>query len=74
MAFENPIPAWHIENGPADRAVMRVRPAPGGHCEIEWRGDYETDQPEEMQVRAAQVFERGFTGLRACLGDGKPAQ
>lgn len=60
-----PIPMWDY------RAVMRVWPdaqRPEVACELEWRADFCTDQPEAMRERAAQVFEAGFAGLRARLG------
>jgi len=55
------IPVWNY------RAVMRVRDTAPGSCEIEWQGDFETDHPQEMAERAAQVFDRGLAGLRVRL-------
>lgn len=59
-----PIPMWDY------RAFMRVWPdsqRPEAACELEWRADFGTDQPQAMSERATQVFEAGFAGLRARL-------
>ena len=55
------IPVWNY------CAVMRVRPVSPGSCEIEWQGDFETEHPQEMAVRAAQVFDSGLAGLQRRL-------
>jgi len=55
------IPVWNYH------AVMHVQGAAAGCCEIEWQGNFETDHPQEMAARAAQVFDRGLDGLRRRL-------
>lgn len=55
------IPVWNY------RAVMRVRSAGPGACTVDWEGRFETAHVQEMQERAAQVFDRGLEGLRTCL-------
>jgi hypothetical protein len=55
------IPVWNYH------AVMQVRALSAESCEIEWQGRFETDHPEDMARRAAQVFDSGLSGLRRCL-------
>lgn len=66
------IPVWNY------RARISVRPLPPSiensyayapsECTVSWSAEFETDHEAEMQERASQVFERGFAGLRLCLG------
>lgn len=60
------IPVWNY------RAVMQVRPVAPQSCEITWQGDFETEHPQEMAERAAQVFDRGLAGLRQRLLSEQP--
>ncbi|MCF8157724.1 MAG: hypothetical protein K9K35_17095, partial [Rhodoferax sp.] len=62
------IPVWNY------RARICVQPlagatteAPQNQCLVRWEADFETEHEADMQARAGQVFERGFSGLRACL-------
>lgn len=62
------IPVWNY------RARIGVQPlarATAGsaldQCLVRWEADFETEHEADMQARAGQVFERGFSGLRACL-------
>jgi len=36
-------------------------------CRVTWQASFETLHPEKMNLRARQVFERGFVGLRRLL-------
>ncbi len=66
-----PIPVWNY------RARICVRsPLAGAEkadaeeavtCQVSWSAEFETSREADMQERAGQVFERGFSGLRACL-------
>ncbi len=53
------------------RAEMRVVAGnPQGHhgaapgCQVQWEAWFDTAHPDEMQMRARQVFQKGFDGLR----------
>lgn len=64
------IPVWNY------RAEMRVvagkTEAGDGaaeQCQVQWTAWFDTAHPDEMQIRARQVFQRGFDGLRRHFGD-----
>jgi len=41
---------------------------PAELCQVQWNAWFDTARPDEMQVRARQVFQQGFDGLRRHLG------
>lgn len=57
----------------AEMQVVRGAAQPDGEtpqsCSVVWSAQFETAQPEAMQVRARQVFEQGFGGLQRYFGE-----
>ena len=59
------IPVWNYR---AEITVMAAADLPQDEaqerCSVRWDAWFDTAHPDEMQVRARQVFAQGFAGLR----------
>ena len=63
------IPVWNYRSEIRVTAdCARVEDGVAEQCEVQWNAWFDTAHPDQMRLRAQQVFQQGFDGLRRHFG------